>query len=59
MSGIFPTFYDYFLFTKSWAYVLMFLILPGYVCYWLCILNGKKPKEVVQEFLADDGKDSH
>ena len=27
----FHTFYDYFLYTKSWAYVMMFVVLPLYV----------------------------
>ena len=25
----FHTFYDYFLYTKSWAYVMMFVVLPA------------------------------
>ena len=30
----FNIFYDYFLFTKGFAYVMMFLTLPFYVFYW-------------------------
>lgn len=30
----FHTFYDYFLYTKEWAYLLMFLTLPLYVLFW-------------------------
>lgn len=30
----FQTFYDYFLHTKEWAYLLMFLTLPLYVLFW-------------------------
>ena len=34
----FHTFYQYFLYTKSWAYVMMFIVLPLYVWYWNFIL---------------------
>ena len=34
----FHTFYDYFLYTKSWAYVMMFVVLPLYVLYWNFVL---------------------
>ena len=35
----FHTFYDYFLYTKNWAYVMMFVTLPVYVLYWnTCLL---------------------
>ncbi len=37
-AGGFATFYDYFLFTKSWAYLLMFVTLPAFVAYWNYIL---------------------
>lgn len=37
-AGSFPTFYDYFLFTKTWAYGLMFVTLPAFVWYWNVIL---------------------
>ena len=34
----FPTFYSYFLYTKTWAYALMFLTLPAFVAFWNHIL---------------------
>ena len=42
----FHTFYDYFLYTKNWAYIMMIIVLPLYVAYWNLILykNGKKKK---------------
>ena len=40
----FHTFYDYFLFTKSWAYVMMFIVLPLYVLYWNFVLFPDKKK---------------
>ncbi len=30
----FNIFYDYFLFTKALAYLMMFFVLPFYVFYW-------------------------
>ena len=38
----FNTFYQYFLFTKSWAYVMMFVVLPVYVLYWNFVLFPEK-----------------
>ncbi|MDR1776669.1 MAG: hypothetical protein LBR31_02405 [Desulfovibrio sp.] len=40
----FNTFYDYFLFTKSFAYVMMFIVLPVYVIYWNCVLFPTKKR---------------
>lgn len=40
----FHTFYDYFLFTKSWAYAMMFVVLPLYVLYWNFVLFPEKKK---------------
>ena len=40
----FHTFYDYFLFTKSWAYAMMFVVLPLYVLYWNFVLFPDKKK---------------
>ena len=40
----FHTFYDYFLYTKSWAYVMMFVVLPLYVLYWNFVLFPDKKK---------------
>ena len=46
----FHTFYQYFLYTKSWAYVMMFIVLPLYVWYWNFILfpDKKKPDPVTK-----------
>ena len=38
----FNTFYQYFLFTKSWAYVMMFVLLPVYVLYCNFVLFPDK-----------------
>ena len=38
----FNTFDQYFLFTKSWAYVMMFVVLPLYVLYWNFVLFPEK-----------------
>lgn len=43
-AGNFSTFYDYFLFTKSWAYVLMFITLPAFVAYWNFVLFPDKKR---------------
>ena len=40
----FPIFYDYFLFTKSLAYIMMFVVLPLYVLYWNTVLYPIKKK---------------
>ena len=40
----FPTFYSYFLYTKNWAYIIMFVVLPLYVLYWNYILFPDKKK---------------
>lgn len=40
----FPTFYSYFLYTKSWAYIMMIIVLPVYVVYWNLILYPKRKK---------------
>lgn len=41
----FPTFYNYFLYTKNFAYLMMFIVLPLYVVYWNVILYGRKKKK--------------
>ena len=38
----FDNFYQYFLYTKSWAYVMMLCVLPLYVLYWNTILYPAK-----------------
>lgn len=40
----FNTFYQYFLYTKNWAYIMMFVVLPLYVLYWNFVLNPGKKK---------------
>ncbi len=34
----FSTFYEYFLYTKTWAYGLMFVTLPAFVAFWCLVL---------------------
>lgn len=34
----FQTFYQYFLHTKEWAYLFMFVTLPLYVVFWNLVL---------------------
>lgn len=43
-AGNFSTFYEYFLFTKTWAYGLMFLTLPAFVAYWNFFLYPDKKR---------------
>lgn len=38
MDGNFSTFYEYFLYTKTWAYALMFITLPAFVAFWSLVL---------------------
>ncbi|GFH63113.1 MAG: High-molecular-weight cytochrome c subunit D [Candidatus Desulfovibrio kirbyi] len=40
----FHIFYEYFLYSKNWAYILMFLILPIYVVFWNTLLYPMKKK---------------
>lgn len=52
----FHTFYQYFLYTKSWAYVMMFIVLPLYVWYWNFILfPDKKSKSTTDPQLYKGG----
>lgn len=44
-AGSFATFYDYFLFTKTWAYGLMFITLPAFVAYWNIVLFPCKKED--------------
>lgn len=44
-AGSFATFYDYFLFTKTWAYGLMFVTLPAFVAYWNLVLYPCKKED--------------
>ncbi len=37
-ASSFSTFYEYFLFTKTWAYGLMFVTLPAFTAFWLFVL---------------------
>ncbi len=41
----FSTFYEYFLYTKTWAYGLMFVTLPAFTIFWYCILFPCKKGE--------------
>ena len=45
----FHTFYDYFLYTKNWAYVMMFVTLPVYVLYWNTVLFPKSTQTTQTE----------
>ncbi len=40
----FPTFYSYFLYTKTCAYLMMILVLPLYVAYWNLVLYRDRKK---------------
>lgn len=44
-AGSFATFYDYFLFTKTWAYGLMFVTLPAFFIFWNVVLFPCKKGE--------------
>jgi hypothetical protein len=55
---MFETFYSYFLYTKSWAYILMFIILPTFVAYWNYILFPMKEKNPVKAIFTD-ANDEH
>lgn len=37
-AGTFSTFYDYFLYTKTWAYALIFVALPAFAVFWRYVL---------------------
>lgn len=43
----FDDFYQYFLYTKNWAYIMMLCVLPLYVLYWNTILYpaGKRDRK--------------
>ena len=34
----FDTFYQYFIYSRNWAYLLMFIALPAFVVFWNTIL---------------------
>ncbi len=45
-AGSFSSFYEYFLYTKTWAYGLMFVALPAFTAYWCFVLYPcKKDKK--------------
>ncbi len=50
---MFETFYSYFLYTKSWAYVLMFIALPTFVAYWNYVLFPMKEKNPIKAIFTD------
>ncbi len=43
----FDTFYQYFLFSKSWAYLLLFCIPPLFALYWNTVIYPTKDKDVL------------
>ncbi len=43
----FDTFYQYFLFSKNWAYISIILILPVFALYWNTCIYPTKDKEVL------------
>ena len=52
----FPTFYSYFLFTKTWAYGLMFITLPAFVAYWNLVLFPDKVDDAGKQCCCKDKK---
>ncbi|MDR3357421.1 MAG: hypothetical protein LBN96_00880 [Desulfovibrio sp.] len=38
----FSSFYQYFLYTKNWAYIMIIVVLPVYVLYWNLFLYPQK-----------------
>ncbi len=44
-ASSFTTFYEYFLYTKTWAYGLMFITLPAFTAYWCFVLFPCKKGE--------------
>ncbi len=44
----FDTFYQYFIYSKNWAYLLMFITLPAFVVFWNTILYPTKDEEVLK-----------
>ncbi len=43
----FDTFYQYFLFSKSWAYIAIICILPIFALFWNTVLYPTKDKDVL------------
>ncbi len=43
----FDTFYQYFLFSKSWAYICIILILPIFALFWNTVIYPTKDKDVL------------
>lgn len=43
----FDTFYQFFIYSKNWAYIMMFITLPLFVVFWNTILYPTQDKEVV------------
>lgn len=50
---MFATFYSYFLYTKCWAYILMFITLPVFVMFWNYVLFPMKEKNPIKAILTD------
>jgi hypothetical protein len=40
----FSTFQQYFIYSKNWAYIMMFIVLPLYVVYWNYVLYPMKKR---------------
>lgn len=50
----FDTFYQFFIYSKNWAYILMFITLPAFVVFWNTLLYPTKDKDVLR--IADNIK---
>ena len=42
----FDTFYQFFIYSKNWAYIMMFITLPLFVVFWNTILYPTQDNEV-------------
>lgn len=43
----FDTFYQYFIYSKNWAYILMIITLPLFVLFWNTCIYPTKDKDVL------------
>lgn len=44
----FDTFYQYFLYSKNWAYIAIIVTLPLFVFFWNAVLYPTKDKDVLK-----------
>ena len=44
----FDTFYQYFIYSKNWAYISIILILPIFALFWNTIIYPTKDKDILQ-----------